>query len=128
MTGPQCDDLARSRGSSSPGSPDSAHHTLTDLGAENVASIPSSTPTPSSPPRCRPTTGGGWRWMPGYLKRHQRMLGGLYQSVLRAELTHRYGVGWEPIVNGQAEIAGIPAELLERVLEADRADRRARWR
>ena len=28
-----------------------------------------------------------------YLKRHQRMLGGLYQSVLRAELTHRYGVG-----------------------------------
>jgi conjugative relaxase-like TrwC/TraI family protein len=24
-----------------------------------------------------------------YLKRHQRMLGGLYQSVLRAELTHR---------------------------------------
>ena len=48
-----------------------------------------------------------------YLKRHQRMLGGLYQSVLRAELTHRYGVGWGPIVNGQAEIAGVPAELLE---------------
>jgi conjugative relaxase-like TrwC/TraI family protein len=48
-----------------------------------------------------------------YLKRHQRMLGGLYQSVLRAELTHRYGIGWEPIVNGQAEIAGMPAELLE---------------
>ena len=48
-----------------------------------------------------------------YLKRHQRMLGGLYQSVLRAELTHRYGVAWEPIVNGQAEIAGVPAELLE---------------
>ena len=48
-----------------------------------------------------------------YLKRHQRMLGGLYQSVLRAELTHRYGVAWEPIVNGQAEIAGMPPELLE---------------
>ena len=29
-----------------------------------------------------------------YLKRHQRMLGGLYQSVLRNELTHRFGVGW----------------------------------
>ena len=29
-----------------------------------------------------------------YLKRNQRALGGLYQSVLRAELTHRYGVGW----------------------------------
>ncbi len=48
-----------------------------------------------------------------YLKRHQRMLGGLYQSVLRAELSHRYGVAWEPIVNGQAEIAGLPRELLE---------------
>jgi hypothetical protein len=40
------------------------------------------------------------------------MLGGLYQSVLRAELTHRLGVAWRPIVNGQAEIAGVPDELL----------------
>ena len=40
------------------------------------------------------------------------MLGGLYQSVLRAELTHRLGVDWRPIVNGQAEIAGVPDELL----------------
>jgi conjugative relaxase-like TrwC/TraI family protein len=47
-----------------------------------------------------------------YLKRHQRMLGGLYQSVLRAELTHRFGVDWRPIVNGQAEIAGVPNDLL----------------
>ena len=47
-----------------------------------------------------------------YLKRHQRMLGGLYQSVLRAELTHRFGVEWRPIVNGQAEIAGVPNELI----------------
>jgi conjugative relaxase-like TrwC/TraI family protein len=56
------------------------------------------------------------RWMAldaRYLKRHQRALGGLYQSVLRAELTHRYGVAWEPVENGQAEIAGIPRELLE---------------
>ena len=48
-----------------------------------------------------------------YLKRKQRALGGLYQSVLRAELTHRYGVAWGPIENGQAEIAGMPAELLD---------------
>jgi conjugative relaxase-like TrwC/TraI family protein len=48
-----------------------------------------------------------------YLKRHQRMLGGLYQSVLRAELSYRYGVAWEPIVNGQAEIAVLPRELLD---------------
>ena len=47
-----------------------------------------------------------------YLKRHQRMLGGLYQSVLRAELTHRFGVEWRPIVNGQAEMAGVPNELI----------------
>jgi conjugative relaxase-like TrwC/TraI family protein len=48
-----------------------------------------------------------------YLKRHQRMLGGLYQSVLRAELTHRYGICWEPIVNGQAEMSGLPRALLD---------------
>ncbi|MBA3289619.1 MAG: relaxase domain-containing protein, partial [Acidimicrobiia bacterium] len=47
-----------------------------------------------------------------YLKRHQRTLGGLYQSVLRAELTHRFGVEWRPIVNGQAEVAGVADELL----------------
>jgi hypothetical protein len=40
------------------------------------------------------------------------MLGGLYQSVLRSELTARFGVGWGRIVNGQAEIAGTPDELL----------------
>jgi conjugative relaxase-like TrwC/TraI family protein len=58
----------------------------------------------------------GGRWLAldaRYLKRYQRMLGGLYQSVLRGELTYRYGVAWEPIVNGQAEIAGIPTELRE---------------
>lgn len=47
------------------------------------------------------------------LKQHQRAFGGLYQSVLRAELTHRYGVAFAEIVNGQAEIAGVPTELLE---------------
>ncbi len=47
-----------------------------------------------------------------YLKRHQRMLGGLYQSLLRSELTHHFGVGWTEIVNGQAEIAGVPKDLL----------------
>lgn len=56
---------------------------------------------------------GRWMALDGrYLKKHQRALGGLYQSVLRAELARRYGVAWGPIVNGQAEIAGIPPELL----------------
>ncbi len=48
-----------------------------------------------------------------YLKRYQRMLGGLYQSLLRSELTHRFGVAWGEIVNGQAEIAGVPTDLLQ---------------
>ena len=67
------------------------------------------------------------RWMAldaRYLKRHQRMLGGLYQSVLRAELTHRFGVAWRPIVNGQAEIAGMPAELLDVFSKRVGGDRR----
>jgi conjugative relaxase-like TrwC/TraI family protein len=60
------------------------------------------------------TADGRWLALDArYLKRKQRALGGLYQSVLRAELTHRYGVAWGPIENGQAEIAGMPRELLD---------------
>jgi TrwC relaxase len=62
--------------------------------------------------KVRTEDGRWWALDARYVKRNQRMLGGLYQSVLRAEPTHRYGVGWEAIVNGQAELAGIPAELL----------------
>ena len=61
------------------------------------------------------TVDGRWLALDArYLKRHQRMLGALYQSVLRSQLTNTLGVAWEPIVNGQAEIAGVPDELLER--------------
>ena len=57
---------------------------------------------------------GRWYALDGhYVKHHQRALGGLYQSVLRAELTHRYGVRWGPIVEGQAEIADMPTEIME---------------
>lgn len=55
------------------------------------------------------------RWMAldaRVLKQHQRSFGGLYQSVLRSELTAKFGVGWEAIVNGQAEITGLDPELL----------------
>ena len=51
------------------------------------------------------------------LKGFQRALGGLYQSVLRAELTARYRVAFAEIVKGQAEIAGVPRA----------PDRRALW-
>ena len=47
------------------------------------------------------------------LKRYQRTLGGIYQSVLRAELTARFGVVFGEIVKGQAEIVGVLPELLE---------------
>ena len=60
------------------------------------------------------TVDGRWLALDArYLKRHQRMLGGLYQSALRSELADRLGVAWGPIANGQAEIAGMPGELLE---------------
>ena len=48
-----------------------------------------------------------------FLKGYQRVLGGLYQSVLRAELTSRFGVAFGEIVKGQAEIVGVPSDLLE---------------
>ena len=46
------------------------------------------------------------------LKKHQRTFGGLYQSVLRAELTKRFGVAFDEIDNGLAEIAGVPVGLI----------------
>ncbi len=46
------------------------------------------------------------------LKRYQQAFGYLYQSVLRAEVTARFGVVFAPIVKGQAEIVGVPTELL----------------
>jgi conjugative relaxase-like TrwC/TraI family protein len=59
------------------------------------------------------TVDGRWYALDArYLKRKQRMLGGLYQSLLRSELTARFGVDWAPIVTGQAEIVGAPKELL----------------
>jgi conjugative relaxase-like TrwC/TraI family protein len=72
------------------------------------------------------TSDGRWMALDArYLKRHQRALGGLYQSVLRAEISHRYGVAWGPIENGQAEIAGMPPALLaafsKRTVQVDAA-------
>ncbi|HMS87060.1 MAG TPA: MobF family relaxase, partial [Acidimicrobiales bacterium] len=54
-----------------------------------------------------------------YLKRKQRALGGIYQSVLRAELAHRCGVEWGPIIDGQAELAAMPDELLDAFSKRD---------
>ncbi len=57
---------------------------------------------------------GRWRSIDAsMLYRDQRVLGALYQAALRAEVTTRLGVAWGPVVKGQAEIAGVPAGLLE---------------
>lgn len=48
-----------------------------------------------------------------YLKQYQRMLGGLYQSVLRNELTNRFGIAWGAIEHGQAEMSAMPDDLLD---------------
>lgn len=45
-----------------------------------------------------------------FLKYQQRTIGWIYDAALRAELTHRLGVGWGPMVGGQAELTAIPAE------------------
>jgi AAA domain/TrwC relaxase len=49
---------------------------------------------------------------PAGLKRHQRTLGGFYQSVLRNELAHQFGFAWGELSNAQAEVAGVPEEVL----------------
>lgn len=57
---------------------------------------------------------GRWRALDAtMLYRDQRALGALYQAALRAELSARVGVVWGPVVKGQAEIVGVPADLLE---------------
>ena len=45
--------------------------------------------------------------------RHAKTAGFLYQAQLRAELTRRLGVEWLPVVNGCADITGIPRSLVE---------------
>lgn len=57
---------------------------------------------------------GRWLALNGtYLKKTQQAVGRLYQSVLRAELSYRYGVAWGPIEKGQAEMLGVPDDLLD---------------
>ena len=57
---------------------------------------------------------GGWRTIDGHeIYHHKKAAGALYQAAVRAELTRRLGVGFGPVnAHGQAEIAGIPAELI----------------
>ena len=64
-----------------------------------------------------------------HLYLHAKTAGYLYEAQLRNELTHRLGVAWTPVVNGIADVDGIPTEVLERFstrrheIEAEMAER-----
>lgn len=57
---------------------------------------------------------GRWGALPTVeLFRHSKTAGYLYQAVLRAQLTERLGVGWTPVRNGYADVAGVPRPVVE---------------
>ena len=56
---------------------------------------------------------GRWATLDGrHLYLHAKTAGYLYEAHLRLELTHRLGVAWGPVVNGIADLEGIPDEVL----------------
>ena len=59
---------------------------------------------------------GEWRTVDGHeIYAHKKSAGMIYQAALRSELTRRLGIAWEPVSrDGQAEIAGIPTQLVKR--------------
>ncbi|MBK5224798.1 MAG: relaxase domain-containing protein [Acidimicrobiia bacterium] len=46
-----------------------------------------------------------------FLKYQQRTIGWVYDAALRAELTARLGVEWEPTLDGPADLVCVPAEV-----------------
>ncbi len=79
------------------------------------------------------TADGRWGALDGReLYVHAKTAGYLYQAHLRAELTRRLGMEWRPVVNGCADIAGIPGavvgEFSTRRLEIlERMEERGQW-
>jgi conjugative relaxase-like TrwC/TraI family protein len=61
-------------------------------------------------------TDGRWRSLDGReLFAFQKASGMLYNATLRVELTARLGVAWDPVDrNGQADIVGVPRDLIDR--------------
>ncbi|HVT78848.1 MAG TPA: MobF family relaxase [Acidimicrobiales bacterium] len=55
------------------------------------------------------------------IKRDQQTLSRLYHAGLRAELTRRLGVAWAEPVNGIAEMADMPADVLAEFSQRTRA-------
>ena len=59
-------------------------------------------------------TDGVWRSIDGrLLYQYQLAAGYLHEAVLRKELTERLGVGWQPVRNGMADIAGFTRPQIE---------------
>ncbi|HKY17254.1 MAG TPA: MobF family relaxase [Microthrixaceae bacterium] len=57
---------------------------------------------------------GRWRTIDAVaLYDHARTAGYLYAAHLRHELTARLGVGWTPVENGLADIAGVTTEVID---------------
>jgi conjugative relaxase-like TrwC/TraI family protein len=57
---------------------------------------------------------GRWSALPtSKLFEQAKTAGYLYQRALRAELSRRLGVEWTRVVNGTADLVGIPRELIE---------------
>jgi Ti-type conjugative transfer relaxase TraA len=62
----------------------------------------------------RTTDDGIWRTLDSRkLFAHAKTAGVLYQAHLRHELTRRLGIGWQPVVNGHADIDGVDRQLIE---------------
>ena len=56
---------------------------------------------------------GRWATLDGrHLYLHAKTAGYLYEAHLRVELTQRLGVVWRPVVNGIADVDGIPDTVL----------------
>jgi conjugative relaxase-like TrwC/TraI family protein len=66
--------------------------------------------------KVRDAQDGSWRALHGHaVFEEAKTAGMLYQAALRAELTRRLGLAWGPVSeHGQAELAGMPTELLTR--------------
>ncbi|MEO2108923.1 MAG: MobF family relaxase, partial [Actinomycetota bacterium] len=55
-----------------------------------------------------------WRTLNGrLLYTHSKTAGFVYQAALRHELTSTLGVAWQPVVNGTADLQGVPREVIE---------------
>lgn len=60
------------------------------------------------------TVDGKWRALDARgLFDHARPGGALYQAHLRHLLTQELGVAWEPVVNGHADVAGVPRPVID---------------